>query len=212
MTGPHQRRPRTLRLLILCTAAAGALASIPAGLALADSSGIVTETISVSPPATTSITLSTNSVTLCSSTPLTFPNGSCVSPAVTITNGSTPANIDISGAAATPSDNGISWTLCDSASVDPTGIPGDPFCTGSSDTPGQDQYREQTINGSMHLGPELAPSADPQCDVAFGGATASCAATSNDSATEVIDMVGPSASSDTSQSFQSSVTWTAVAS
>jgi hypothetical protein len=59
------------------------------------------------------------------------------------------------------------------------------------------------------IGPQLSTSM--QCDTAFSGPTpGNCVATSGQSATETLNMEGPSAATDTSPSFSSVVTWTAV--
>ena len=80
MSTAHSRSPRgrerALRLFAAVVAALVAAAAIPAGLAFADSSGSVTETIHTG---LLSVTLSTSSVDLCSaSDPLGFPNGPAI--------------------------------------------------------------------------------------------------------------------------------------
>jgi hypothetical protein len=187
----------------VAAALAGSLAAavlIPAGLATAASSGTVDETINVG---VLSVTVSTSAVTLCSSaSPLTFPNGTCESPNITITNGTTPANIEVSGADAVPSDGGTEWTLCQVLKVS-----GPTPCDGS-DNPGADQYSEFTQGG----GPQLDGPGSPQCDTAFDPSpTPGCSASAGQSASESIGLTGPSSSTDPSSTFKSSVTWTAVA-
>ncbi len=98
MRGPDRNRRRMRRLAIGCAAGICATGGIPAELALAGPSSTVTETINVTPPATLGVALTTNAVTMCSSTsPLTFPAGMCTSPTITITNGSAPSNIEVEG-------------------------------------------------------------------------------------------------------------------
>jgi hypothetical protein len=195
-------RLHAARVMVATTAALAAAAAVPAGLALADSSGTITETIHTG---LLSVTLSTNAVDLCSSaTPLTFPNGSCTSSSITITNGAVPANIEVNGADAVPSDGGTSWTLCSSGGPAPA-------CTLPT-AQGQDQFSEQTLGKFM--GPILANATvntPPQCDTAFDSSAQGCTASAGQVGNERIQLVGPSASTDPSLTFSTSVTWTAVA-
>jgi hypothetical protein len=205
------RRGRAVRPLAIGLVALGGAAAIPAGVALAASSGSVTETISVGPQPTLSVTVSPASASLCSSAPLTFPNGACNTPAITITNGTAPAIIDVNGGDAIPTDGGTHWTLC--GPVPPTAPTMAPQCTASgipAANPGQDQYNEVALQSP---GPGLTDLSDsPQCDDSFAATCASGGSTpANHAVTEMIDLLGPSGSTDTSSTFNSSVTWTAVA-
>jgi hypothetical protein len=185
------------RRLALAGLAALAVAAVPVGSALAATSGSVSETITV---AVRSVTVSPSSASLCSSaSPLTFPNGRCQTSNITITNGSAAGHIDVNGADAIPADSGTHWTLC-AGTVAPT-------CSGGGNA-GQDQYRENTFNNSnTSIRPDLTNT--PQCDTSFAPGSA-CAAAAGQSTKEFIAMTGPSASTDTSSTFTSSVTWTAV--
>jgi hypothetical protein len=181
---------------VLIGLAAAAVAAVPVGSALAASSGSVAETITV---AVRSVTVSPTSVAMCSSSaPLTFPNGTCRASGITITNGSASGHIDVQGANAVPSDNGTNWTPCGSSAGT--------SCTGTNG-PGQDQYAT-IVNSIGPSGTILSNS--PECDYGFDGSTSGCTAASGQSATENINVTGPSASTDSSPTFTSSVTWTAV--
>jgi hypothetical protein len=223
-------RVRPIRIVLATAIALAGAAAIPAGLALAQptNSGSVTETITTG---VLSVTISTNSIALCSTaSPLTFPNAECVSTPFTITNGTAPSDIDVQGYNAYPtpqyaSDPGTSppdWTLCYG---DPTIAPAynGPACGGSSGNgftdPGQDQYEEATdsgadVNGSGTASGGQALSEQPQCDAAFDVSeptSPDCAAASGQVQTEELGLLGPSASTDYSQTWQSQVQWTAVA-
>lgn len=201
------------RLAIAAIAAVATLAPFSAGPALANVGGSVSEMIYVAPQ-TRSVTVSPASIDMCSSvSPLTFPNGSCGSPGITVTNGPVGGEIDVQSAPAVPSevasDPGTSppdWTLCGTSEAP---------CTGASDPseyspyyPGQDQYEEWTDTEGTR-GPYFTSSA--QCDTAFGFyPNTTCIASPEQSVVEFVAMTGPSASTDTSSTFTSSVTWTAV--
>lgn len=217
MSTAHSRSPRgrerALRLFAAVVAALVAAAAIPAGLAFADSSGSVTETIHTG---LLSVTLSTSSVDLCSaSDPLGFPNGACNSPNITITNGTAPADIEVSGSPAAPADAGNpgagpDWTLCGVVAGGGCNGPVDPYGSGAS-YPGQDQYSELPF-GQNYDATGVVLTNSPQCDTAFEvGPTGGCAATPGQAQTEFIGMTGPSASTDPSSTFTTTVSWTAVA-
>ncbi len=195
---------------VLATVAAALLAA--AGTR-ADTSAVLSETIDVSPPPTRSLTVSPGGIGICSpSEPLAFPNGECNSPAITITNGAVADDIDVQGQNAVPSDvtqdPGTAppdWALCGSAS---TACLGSPEPGGTLTYPGQDQYEEWTdTEGSR--GPYLSDTA--QCDTAFNSyPLVSCAASAGQSQEEFVALVAPSASTDTSATFTSALTWTAA--
>ena len=200
-----RRRSRLLRLApplaaVTAVCALGLASVMPVS---ASSSGGTTATVNI---AVRSITVSPSTSTFdyCADNTykstggyLSFPNGICaVTSGVTITNGTASGNIDVQGADAIPSDNGTHWTLCGG-----TG----PSCTGGAGNAGQDQFRELESNNSNNS-PLLTTS--PQCDTAFNAG--SCAATSGQAATQALNLYGPSASTDTSSSFSTVWTWTAV--
>ena len=200
------------RLAIAAIAAVATLAPFSAGPALANVGGSVSEMIYVAPQ-TRSVTVSPASIDMCSSvSPLTFPNGSCGSPGITVTNGPVGGEIDVQSAPAVPSE-----VASDPGTSPPTGR-----CVGplrlrarapairvsTRRTPGQDQYEEWTDTEGTR-GPYFTSSA--QCDTAFGFyPNTTCIASPEQSVVEFVAMTGPSASTDTSSTFTSSVTWTAV--
>jgi hypothetical protein len=134
------------------------------------------------------------------------PNGFCITPSVTVTNGGTAGQIDVQGSNATPAGGTGAWTLVQSSA------------------PGTDQYDLNTtayvLNGTTADGApsQYSTTAAPACDNAFdvgaspsANAVQGCAATANDSSTEFIGIVGPSsAGTDTATSETGTVTWTAV--
>ena len=205
-----------VRIALATAAALAGAAAIPAGIAIAQpsASGTVTETITTG---ILSVTLCTSSVKLCSTTdPLTFPNGDCRSSDITITNGTAPSEIDVNGQGAVPADAGTpgagpDWTLCSPNNGTAPTYNG-PACTPAK--PGQDQYNETTVSSSGTTAGAQVLSDLPQCDAAFDLTLASnpnCAATSNQSQAEGLALIGPSSSTDPSQTWTSEVTWTAVA-
>jgi hypothetical protein len=119
---------RAWRWFVAAGSAGAAAAALPAGTALADTSGSVKVTINV---AVRSVSLSPTATDQCSGgAPLTFPNGRCNSTTITVTNGSAAGHIDVQGADAIPQDLATHWTLCGG-----TG----PACTGGGPTvAGQD--------------------------------------------------------------------------
>ena len=134
---------------------------------------------------------------------LGFPNGICFAPAfysaataIIVTNTGAAGHIDITGSNAVPADNLTPWTLCDEG----------PSCTGPSNRPGQDQaaVRSLGVVGAVN-GPFL--STNPQCDTAF---SAGCAAATGQNTAEFLQLTGPTASTDGSDTFTIHVTWTAV--
>lgn len=186
-------------------------AVLTAGSSLAASpTGAVTETINVG---VRSLTVSPNAVSMCSSaSPLTFPNGSCSSPPITITEGPAGGHVEVNGANAAPSDQaGNAWSLCWPAGAPPASISS---CSAQPQLqPAQDQYDEYTAQLDatgkiLAVGPWLTNA--PACDGAFDGAAGGCAATPGQAANEVVGLTGPSASTDQSPTFTTSVTWTAA--
>jgi hypothetical protein len=161
--------------------------------ALAQSSdGQATATIPVQ-QVVRSVTVSPNAVTYGNCTKggasLTFPNDTCYAPPITVTNSGTAGHINVHGSDAVPSDNGTPWTLA----------PG---------SPGADQFTE-SLTGSTQGGATLSNT--DSCDKAFDDFQASdCAAGPNQSQSESLYMTGPSSSTDSSSSFATTITWTAV--
>lgn len=101
-----------------------------------------------------------------------------------------------------PSDNGTHWTLC--------GGTGGASCTGTGGAqPGQDQFKQGTVNATATPTP-VPMTTSPACDTEFDGTKGDCAAAGGQAQTENLFLVGPSASTDTSASFTTIVTWTAV--
>jgi len=162
----------------------------------------VNATINVQVPIK-SITLTLPSVTLTyggctggssTATAMGFPNGECTTPSYTVTSsGNVTEAIDVNGGAAVPSDGGAtgpSWALCFAACA-------------NGPLPGVDQYNNLT-NGP---GGEAALTSTPQCDTAF---TSCATAAPGASVSETLIVRGPSSSTDTSPSFSTTVTYTAL--
>jgi hypothetical protein len=199
-----------------------ALGGISATPALAASSGSSTGTVNVAPPAVMSLTVSPSTVTFTSciggsstSTELGFPNASCVVGStpehaesvngVTVTNTGVAGLVDVNGGNAVPSDNGTPWTLCNTS----------PTCTGTEDQAGANQYQLATVGwvgtgASQGININLLANA-AGCDTAFDQTVSGgCNATSGQSQEEQLSLVGPESSTDTSDQFTTTVTWTAV--
>ena len=145
---------------------------------------------------------------------MTFPNGRCASPVVTVTNTGAPSNIHVAGADAVPADSGPSWVLCYAAA-----------CSAGQDLPGDDQFLAQVRSTSSARTQPLDTT--PRCDQAFavgdangenGGANdpekgsgpgGGCLADSGETQTELIEVIGPRASSSAARSFSTTFVWTA---
>jgi hypothetical protein len=183
----------------------------------------VTSTTMSTPPPVRSITVSPSTVTYgnCDFTPgqanLTFPNGECsttVSPGpgqpagITITNGDAAGHVDVQTTVFVPSDKGTPWIPCVSDSSFSTA----PKCTGPAGTgtfmyPGVDEFAVATTDvGLSGGGPYLGQ--NPNCDTQFDAGD--CVAAAGASTVEALEMTGPSSSSDSSLSFNETVTWTAA--
>lgn len=129
---------------------------------------------------------------------LGFPNAQCFTANYTVTNGTTAAQIDVTGSDAVPSSGGTPWTLCGGSAA---------ACTAPSSSPGQDQYKETVFNGTAGASTILTDG--PQCDGAFSNPTCGTSvAGASDS--EALQIYGPTASSDGSSAFTSTITYTAV--
>jgi hypothetical protein len=202
--GAFMRHGRGWQSLIAAVLGFSAVASLLASSARASAtpSASVQETINV---AVRSLTVSPSSVSVCSTqSPLTFPNGSCSTPTITITNGAAGGHIDIAGTNAVPSDQtGTSWALC----VELTS------CTGSNGYPGADQYREYNLvnpgAGTAYQGLDLTTAG--ACDEVFDEPSGfACSSSPGQTATEFVNLMGPASSTDQSPTFSASITWTAV--
>jgi len=205
-------RPRTFspRIAAVGTVALLGLANgIPAS---ANTSASTTGTITV---AVRSVTVSPSSIAFGScvtndgltstGSALTFPNGGCQAINITITNGTAPGHIDITGADAIPADSGTHWTLCGAVAA-----AGGATCANGQFTPGVDQFFEEG-HSSNTSAPSPPLSTTPQCDLAFANSGgASCSATSGQVGSEYLSLEGPSSSTDNSTSFTTIWTWTAV--
>ena len=113
------------------------------------------------------------------------------------------SHIHVAGADFVPSDNGAHWTLCSGA-----GCTGPSGSTPFAHTPGVDQANESTRGGAGNTGTsDLGGS--PVCDDAFDG-SGGCTAAAGASQSEFIRMEGPTTSTDTSTSFTTTITWSAV--
>jgi hypothetical protein len=181
------------------TAAVLSAAAIVATGVTALAGNSITATINVAPPAVKSVTVSVSTLTYstCSggsstSTQLGFPNGACNAAAYTVTNGSTAAEIDVTGADAVPSSGGTKhWVLV------------------SSLAPGVDQYRELVHNASAGPNsPTLSNSA--QCDTNFVPSTNPCTDAAGATSSEIAFLTGPSSSTDPSSTFTTTITYTAI--
>src|SRR5262249_25604197 len=146
-------------------------------------------------------------------TQLGFPNAACAGASpITITNGTTPANILVNGADMIPADNGTHWTLCMHGGLaDPPACTGDPLGPpGSTQLPGANEYEETTSPNpggpldNTGPGPWSFLANTPRGDVSFAGTAAAGA-----QATDYLYITGPKSSSDPSTSWSTSVTWTA---
>ena len=170
--------------------------------------------VSVVPPPVTSVTLSVGSTsyTNCTygsstSTQLGFPNGACQAAGspITVTNGTAPATITVNGADMVPADNGTHWALGGTPGPTPTGDC--PF------TPGADQYCETLAPGPGYdSGPqELLQPYNVLGNTATRDPLFSSIITPPGQAVpEFLAMTGPSSSTDPSNSFTTTVTWTAT--
>jgi hypothetical protein len=201
--------------------AAAVVAVVPA-LALAvpataATTGSNVGTLTLTPPAVRSVTVTPATSTFANCTgpnaaQLAFPNGFCsvgvagnsgAAGGVTVTNGTAAGHIDVNGANAVPSDSGTPWTLLDSPSA----------YAPSLTTPAADQYDELTqVLFSGHGVVNSVVSTTPTCDLAFDGTTSTpggCTAAAGASTTESLVIEGPSTSTDAGP-FAITTTWTAV--
>jgi hypothetical protein len=142
---------------------------------------------------------------------LGYPNGVCwvgetrpigVYP-IRITNTGIASFIFVSGSAASPSDGGNQWTLCNLGPHPLTS------CSGSHNRmPGIDQYVVQNFGPGPRLD-RAGLSGTPQCDIAFGNGK--CWAGLGAFQNEGIKLIGPyKASDEVSTKYTMTVTWTPV--
>jgi hypothetical protein len=197
-----------------------ALLTLGEPAAFASGSGSTTVALAVVPTRSITVSPATTSFASCSggkaptastASALGYPNGECsvgkagttgVFP-ITIKNTGTAGDVDVNGASSVPSDKGTGWVLCNAGSHPA------PACTGAGGDPGVNQYKEENFAKGEENGDGLTSTS--ACDPVFdpkGG----CTASAGQSESEGIELLGPSSSSDTSTSWTSSITWTAVAS
>lgn len=143
---------------------------------------------------------------------LSFPNGTCTTAAITVTNGTAPSHIVVLGADANPVNAGSGsppWALC---SV-PT--QGGPACTGPNSLPGTDQFDETLFSLATNLAQAPLSSHLAVCDPAINplgdhASPARCAALPHQSATELVRLDGPHDLSTVGDSaYTTTVTWIA---
>jgi hypothetical protein len=201
--GPFRAKSADRRLLL----AAGVLAiGLLLPLATPGRVGAASVTATVSTlPQILSVTVSTDRLTYANCTggtsttvTLGFPNGRCTAGPITIQNGGVTAFVSAFGTGAVPSDGGTPWLLCDGLQVD---------CTGNDpSTPGQNEFLESTSNVTDPNAQEFPiPAQVAGCDFAFG-----CQVPPGFSATELLHITGPAATTDPSPQFTSTITWTAA--
>jgi hypothetical protein len=139
---------------------------------------------------------------------LGFPNGTCWvgsnssgSYPITVTNKGIGSDIEISGSTAVPLGGGDSWNLCNARGT------GAVECTSRHSKPGPDQY--QVLNFSVWGTVRGGISSIPRCDRVFGP-SGNCWAVHGMAVTEGLELIGPQWSSNISQSWTVTITWTPV--
>jgi hypothetical protein len=122
---------------------------------------------------------------------------------IRITNGGVAAHIDVTGSDAVPGDRGKHWTLCGGS-----GLP----CTGKRNRPGKDQFQVTTAGGTKKPIPATTLTYNAQCDTAYDLAAGllACSATPGQAGNEGLSALVASSSTDSSLTFTSLITWTAV--
>ena len=196
-----RRRPTLSALAAVATLAALVVFAVPAG---AGSNGTATGTVTI---ALRSVSVSPDTFTYdqCQNTgnatpgELLIPNGTCSTAvnALTVTNGDTPASIEVSASNFVPADNGTPWQLC---LADPA-----PACTGGSLVPGPDQARAEVFNS---VGTHENVINSPVCEHFFN---TSCGESAAGEVAQVgADVIGPSSSTDQSPTFSNTITWIAA--
>ncbi len=121
---------------------------------------------------------------------------------ITVTYTGLPGNVWVRSGSAAPGNNGTNWSLCN-----PTG---QPVCTGGGDQPGDNQFTVMTF--AQEVANYQMMTGDWKCDTEFdpgGDCTAAPAEFQSQSAHEGIRLIGPTASDDTSTSWNVSIVWIA---
>lgn len=172
----------------------------------AATTGSNTATVTLTTSAVVSVSVSPTTSTFGNCTggnpnELAFPNGTCtvgvstgneITGGVTVTNGTSPANIYVNGGNAVPTDNGATWAL-----------------EWTSNTPGANEFLEANLSGLENPFPITTTAS---CDEGFTGqATGPCGTLvgAGASTEEALALIGPSSSTD-SGPFAITTTWTAV--
>ena len=200
----HGARPWPRRRRLGGAAAATMLAlaalAVPAGAA---NNGTATGTVTIA-VRSVSVSPDTFSYDNCTSSSgqtdgLVIPNGTCSTAqnALTVTNGSVPAEIEVGASNFVPADNGMPWQIC--IGVAPH------VCTGTSFAPGADQAKVSTF---VPVGTHLYLDNAPACDRFMNGQCGEAAA--GVSGQEGVEVVGPLSSTDQSPTFSNTITWIAV--
>jgi hypothetical protein len=193
---------RRRALILLAGVSAASLVAVPAANAATD--GVNTSTVNITPAAVRSITVSPSTGTFgdCNDnnglfiSTLTIPGGFCRLGAVndeqyvTVTNGPVAGHVYVNGADAVPTSGGSGWTL--------------------GENPAADVFTETSIGRVANITHPL--SATPTCDPAANPISADdiCAAASNGSFDESLEIFAPTGSTATSTQMQVTTTWTAV--
>ena len=140
--------------------------------------------------------------TASTSTELGYPNGHCWdgdpsgSFPIKIKYKGPPGQVFVSSSNAVPGSGGSQWSLCSSANA----------CSGPHDLPGTDQYMVKNFGAGRNSSTGLTGS--PTCDHEFG--QQGCSATSGQSQTEGVELIGPHDSGNTSTSWTVTITWGAA--
>lgn len=132
---------------------------------------------------------------------LGYPNGHCWagnptgSFPIKIKYKGPPGQVFVSGSNAVPTAGGSQWSLCSSG------------CGGSDNLPGSDQYMVKNFGAGQNNSTGLTGSLT--CDREFG--PQGCSATSGQSQTEGVELIGPETTANTSStSWTVTITWAAA--
>lgn len=125
---------------------------------------------------------------------LTFPNGRCQSTPLVVTNGDAPAHVFVHASPFEGSEGGPTWAIVSASS-----LPGEDEATIELFTQGEDGGSASDVNG---------------CDANWTPTNTEpgerCAAEPGQSLEEFVHVTGPSASTNASPSFSTTITWTAM--
>jgi hypothetical protein len=132
---------------------------------------------------------------------LGFPNGTCRSGFLSVTNTGLPSRIMITGSSFSPLGGGTPWLLC--GATDGT----TPSCQNQGQ-PGAEQFKLQPFD--IVANPGVFLSAQAQCDVLFQ-AGAGCIAAPGQLTRESLLLTGPQSTANGASDYSTTVTWTAVA-